>query len=52
MKTIVINNIPTPEVAPMLPEVLPDTRPIRQPHPNEDDPFYFPAPLIDPTPKG
>lgn len=52
MKTIVINNIPTPDIAPFEPEVLPETNPIIRPRPNEDDPFYFPAPLIDPTPKG
>lgn len=47
-----INKIPTPEVLPAEPEVLPKPGPRIQPAPREDDPFNVPAPLIDPTPKG
>lgn len=41
---------PEPEVAE--PIVKPDTRPATRPRPDQDDPFYFPAPGVDPTPKG
>lgn len=34
------------------PIVKPDTRPAIRPRPDSDDPFYFPAPGVDPTPKG
>ncbi len=33
------------------PITKPDTRPAI-PRPDQDDPFYFPAPAVDPTPKG
>lgn len=48
----VLNKIPTPEVLPAEPEVLPDQKPQVQPVPREDDPFNVPAPKVDPTPKG
>lgn len=38
-----------PEVIPAEPIVVPETKPATRP--KEDDPFYFPQPLIDPTPK-
>jgi len=40
-----ITTAPEPQVLPR-PETKPDTRP------DQDDPFYFPAPKVDPTPKG
>jgi len=41
-----------PTIAPAEPIIKPDTRPTTIPRPDQDDPFYFPAPIIDPTPKG
>lgn len=40
-----ITTAPEPQVLPK-----PETRPEQRPA--EDDPFYFPAPKVDPTPKG
>ena len=36
----------------VIPEIKPDTRPQTPSRPAEDDPFYFPGPKVDPTPKG
>lgn len=38
------------DIAPAEPITKPETRPDQRPA--EDDPFYFPAPKVDPTPKG
>jgi len=39
-----------PEVLPAEPITKP--APTTTPHPDQDDPFNVPAPLVDPTPKG
>lgn len=39
---------PAPEIAE--PITKPETKPVTRP--NQNDPFHFPLPAIDPTPKG
>jgi len=46
--TFFFNN-PGPAI--LEPEVKPNQSPTIAPAPNEDDPFYFPFPKQDPTPK-
>ena len=41
-----------PTIAPAEPIIKPEPRPGVVPRPDQDDPFYFPSPLVDPTPKG
>lgn len=41
---------PGPDIAE--PIIKPDTKPATTPRPDQDDPFFFPAPGVDPTPKG
>lgn len=42
--------MPMPEVIPAEPIVVPETKPKTKPR--EDDPFHFPMPAVNPTPKG
>jgi hypothetical protein len=45
-----VSKYPEPDIAE--PITKPDTKPGTIPKPDQDDPFFFPAPGVDPTPKG